>query len=57
MRKIDKCLDIKYRSCKKLLLCQLVLAYENEILNLTDTSLVDKNVKCVKKKKKKKKYW
>ena len=41
--KIDIYLDIKNCLYKKCLFGKLVLACENEILNRTETSLVDKN--------------
>ena len=37
--KIDKYLDLKNISCKKILLGKLALACKDEILNTTETSL------------------
>ena len=42
--KVDKYLDIKICSCKKHTFVELVLAWEDEILNTTETSLDDKIV-------------
>ena len=47
--KIYEYLDIKYYySCEKLLTGNLVIACEHEILNKTETSLIDKKVTCEK---------
>ena len=46
--KIDEYLDNKNCSCKKRLFGKLVWTCENEILNITETSLADKNVTCEK---------
>ena len=43
--KIYEYLDIKYYySCEKLLTGNLVIACEHEILNKTETSLIDKKI-------------
>ena len=42
--KIDEYLDIKNCSCKQRLFGKLALACEDEILNITETSLNDKKV-------------
>ena len=42
--KIDKYLDIKTCSCQKRLIGEIVLACEDEIVDTTETSLVDKKV-------------
>ena len=44
--KIDEYLDIKNCSHKKRLIVQLLLEWDNEILNTTKTSLDDKNESC-----------
>ena len=44
--KIDEHLDIKNCSHKKRLIVQLLLEWDNEILNTTKTSLDDKNESC-----------
>ena len=46
--KIDKYLDIKNCSCEKSLIDRLVLACEDEILNVTEDSLDDKKITCKK---------
>ena len=46
--KTDEYLDIKNCSCKKCLFGKLALACEDEILNITETSLNDKKVTCEK---------
>ena len=42
--KIDKCSGIKNCSCEKCLLGKLVIACEDETLNTTESSLLDKKV-------------
>ena len=44
--KTDEYLDIKNCSHKKRLIVQLLLEWDNEILNTTKTSLDDKNESC-----------
>ena len=44
--KIDEYLNIKNCSHKKRLIVQLLLEWDNEILNTTKTSLDDKNESC-----------
>ena len=46
--KIGEYLDVKGSSCEKWLIRKLVLQYENEILNATETSLDDKTVTYAK---------
>ena len=46
--KIDEYLDIENCSCQKYLFGKLVLGYEDEILNTTETLLYDKKVTCEK---------
>ena len=41
-------MDTKNCSCEKRLICKLVLACEDEMLNMTETSPDDKNVICKK---------
>lgn len=48
MIKTGKYLDINNCSCEKCLFRKLVLTYEGEILNSTETSLVDQKVTCEK---------
>ena len=49
--KIDEYLDIKICLFKKHLFGKLVLACEDEMLNITETLLHDQKVTCKKKKK------
>ena len=44
--KIDEYLNAKSCSCKNRLFGKLILACEDEILNTTETILVDKKVTC-----------
>ena len=44
--KIDEYLDIKNCSCHDRIFGKLVLACKDEILNTTETSIVDKKVTC-----------
>ena len=46
--KIDEYLDIKNCSCQNYLFGKLVLRYEDEILNTTETLLYNKKVTCEK---------
>ena len=47
--KSDEYLDTESCSCKKHLIDKLVLACEVEILNRTETSLIDEKVTCARK--------
>ena len=47
--KIQEYLDIVNCLCEKRLFGKLALAFEDEILNKSETSLVDKKVTCEKK--------
>ena len=46
--KKDKYLDIKHCSCEERLFPKLAVAYVNDILNTTETSLKDRKVICEK---------
>ena len=48
-RKIDENLDNKICPCEKLLISKLVLEFEDETLNATESSIDDKKATCVKK--------
>ena len=47
--KIDKYLDIKNCSCEKLLIGKSVIQCEDEVLNITETSIGDKKKNMQKK--------